>query len=276
MKRLKRYKHFKKNRNGVGRVSNGTYKWNSISSYSDINAQIGAVSINTMKFEDLDNYLTEYHKVEIMDILQECEDAGLNVEVQERPPQSVFTNGLMYGVVVFITGYNLPKSKKVKFLSVKEQVLNLITYMESEGFEKINLKILPKDTENVDFINLSFTKFVKIKNESYQEYKSTFTHDGIEYDLNKLFEFSELLPVELFDIDDLDWVLDHSTIDNNRVENADVNVPILITQYNGKYVVLDGAHRLTKAKKLGKEKIKVKIVPHPMGILPWPTWAKYL
>ena len=46
-----------------------------------------------------------------------------------------------------------------------------------------------------------------------------------------------------------------------RVEDADINHPIVVTNYKSRYVVLDGVHRLVKIYMRGDKKIKAKIIP---------------
>ncbi len=83
-------------------------------------------------------------------------------------------------------------------------------------------------------------------------------------------------------INELDWILDYPVwymsvhsipreIMNNpnldlahsdRIKNADLNFPIHIIQWKERMLVLDGIHRLIKAKLAGKEKLKAKILKH--------------
>jgi hypothetical protein len=46
-----------------------------------------------------------------------------------------------------------------------------------------------------------------------------------------------------------------------RAEKADLNYPVVATEYNKRLVLLDGVHRLVKAYLKGEKKIKVKIIP---------------
>lgn len=84
--------------------------------------------------------------------------------------------------------------------------------------------------------------------ELYQEEKtSTFTHDGVEYSLNKVLKLVDDKSVTDYDVSDLKWVLKHTTVERDRVEAADLSKPILVTKWEDKLVAIDGAHRLTKA-----------------------------
>lgn len=47
----------------------------------------------------------------------------------------------------------------------------------------------------------------------------------------------------------------------NKIQEADVSFPIIITNYNDKLVILDGIHRLVKVFESGDKAIKAKVVP---------------
>lgn len=96
---------------------------------------------------------------------------------------------------------------------------------------------------------------------TYQEHSSTFTHQDKEYDLNKMFRLTKRRKISKMNVSKLKWILKYSKIYKYRVAEADTNVPILIGKMGKKWVVYDGAHRLTKAIKQGDETIKVIKVP---------------
>lgn len=52
-----------------------------------------------------------------------------------------------------------------------------------------------------------------------------------------------------------------STNEQIKIEKADLLYPIDILENKGKWLILDGIHRLVKAYKQGQEKIKVRIIP---------------
>ena len=84
----------------------------------------------------------------------------------------------------------------------------------------------------------------------YQEENSVFSSDGVNYNLNYLFKITQHRAIHQVKVSDIDWVLDFVTnIDESRVEQADTEVPLLITSYNRKLLVVDGLHRLAKAKR---------------------------
>jgi hypothetical protein len=94
--------------------------------------------------------------------------------------------------------------------------------------------------------------------EFYQEEPGgTFTHAGTEYLLNPLLKFTETFPVINIPVSKLDWVITDPTEES---EYADTSVPILVTQWEGKLVVIDGYHRLLKAHKHNIKTIPAKIV----------------
>lgn len=103
-----------------------------------------------------------------------------------------------------------------------------------------------------------FTKIVKRTVETYQEEpEGTFTHDGEEYDLNAVLKAVEHQETIEIDIDQLDWVLDYDTPDEDRLEAADTDAPIVVAI---RMTVVDGLHRLAKAKKEGKLTLKTKLI----------------
>lgn len=46
-----------------------------------------------------------------------------------------------------------------------------------------------------------------------------------------------------------------------KVQAADTSYPIIVTEYNSRFVILDGVHRLTKAFMNGEKTINAKIIP---------------
>lgn len=60
-----------------------------------------------------------------------------------------------------------------------------------------------------------------------------------------------------------------------RVEAADLDYPIEIYQHQGKWIILDGVHRFTKAVRLGHEKIKVRRVSDEVAQLTKRNVCKY-
>lgn len=87
----------------------------------------------------------------------------------------------------------------------------------------------------------------------YQEgFDSTATHNGKEYRLDVLFNLTQKRPVVTVDVSKLSWVLEYTDLNIDRVMQSNTDVPVLV--YNDSeygYSVIDGAHRLTKAVKLG-------------------------
>jgi hypothetical protein len=49
-----------------------------------------------------------------------------------------------------------------------------------------------------------------------------------------------------------------------RVDKADLTYPLDIMFWKSRWVLLDGLHRLVKAKKLGLQKVKVRKIPQDM------------
>lgn len=98
---------------------------------------------------------------------------------------------------------------------------------------------------------------------TYTEEKSYFSHNGGKYDLNKIFLLSEKIKVQNIELSKFDWLLNfdfYTNINNQlvcgscenyiahreRLRNADITVPILVTIWEGKYLAIDGFHRIEK------------------------------
>ena len=109
-------------------------------------------------------------------------------------------------------------------------------------------------------------EFVLFKYIYQEEDSSTFIHNNMEYDLNKLLLISNNIPIEKIKTSELCWILKHTTVDKKRVRKSDTSFPLLITfdKVENKWVVLDGAHRLTKAVSENKKYLPVKKVPEKM------------
>lgn len=97
--------------------------------------------------------------------------------------------------------------------------------------------------------------------ELYQEEPgSSFTHNKVEYDLNKLFNITEKFSTRQFKVPDLSWILKWCKLDIDRVNNADLSAPIIVTYSDKKLVVVDGIHRLQLAVNQGLTHIVGKFV----------------
>jgi hypothetical protein len=78
----------------------------------------------------------------------------------------------------------------------------------------------------------------------------TFTHNDHDYDLSKLDKIIKHNRIRKFDIKDLLWIFKYDDPRKDhpeRIKTANIKVPIIVTRWNNKLVVLDGLHRLAKA-----------------------------
>lgn len=92
--------------------------------------------------------------------------------------------------------------------------------------------------------------------ELYQEEpESTVSNNGKQYQLNTLFKRVENNEIINFKVDELKWILQYTETQPERVKNADLSSPILVVKEAGLYIVIDGAHRLTKAVEDGVKQI---------------------
>lgn len=94
----------------------------------------------------------------------------------------------------------------------------------------------------------------------YYEKNGTVTHNSKLYDINKILQIVENKSSKLFPISRLKWILNHTKVWKNRIQKADLKYPIIITKENGKYIVIDGVHRLTKAISLHNKEILAKYI----------------
>jgi hypothetical protein len=100
----------------------------------------------------------------------------------------------------------------------------------------------------------------------YQEEDSTFYSNGKTYDLNQLFIDVNDQPVELIHLNKLVWVLHElkEPLDEDRIAKANLIVPILVTHVDGRELVVDGIHRLSKAFKMNVRMLPYKRVSPKM------------
>lgn len=113
----------------------------------------------------------------------------------------------------------------------------------------------------------------------YREEKGgTFEANGTKYDLNYIFAHVEKETIQEIAVDKLKWVLDHGpALNKDRVAQADLSVPVLVTKLDGQELVVDGAHRLTKAVEAGQKTIPYRRVSsavlHASEVKPvWHYW----
>lgn len=153
----------------------------------------------------------------------------------------------------------------VKKYLIGIRIMNVYTTLENfieEDPEGYNMFSEIVNQLNVPFFDKKFNKIglnALALNESklYQEEKdSTFTHDDVEYSVNKLLKETKDMEAEDYEVSKLKWILKHTDIDDDRVKEAKLKYPIIIIKWEDKLVVLDGAHRLQKAVDQKKETIK--------------------
>lgn len=104
-------------------------------------------------------------------------------------------------------------------------------------------------------IAILFRRKAAVHGGGYRE-EGTFGQNGVKYNLNCILTHVERQKPKPVSISKLDWLLEEAPLEDTaehreRVERADISAPILVADYEGKLVVVDGMHRLTKAKKIG-------------------------
>jgi hypothetical protein len=99
-----------------------------------------------------------------------------------------------------------------------------------------------------------------VAEDSYKE-GGSITHDGVEYDFDKVLAIAETKPTKQCAVSKLAWVLAYDEPDATRLKNSDISVPVVITKSNnGKLTVIDGLHRLAKAVDTNINSLPVKYI----------------
>ena len=99
---------------------------------------------------------------------------------------------------------------------------------------------------------------------SYRE-GGSITHDGVEYDFDRVMSIAEKLPTKTCSVDKLSWILKYDTPNKERLERADITVPLIVTKSsNSKLAAIDGLHRLAKAVRDNVKTLPVKYVSPKM------------
>ncbi len=124
------------------------------------------------------------------------------------------------------------------------------------------------ETDTVRYLMKTMTGHpVIVAKESYREGKdSTVTSNGKRYSIDSLLEQIEKAKLKptAFDVAELEWVLEYSQPDPDRVESADTSVPGIVCFIDNKPLMLDGLHRLTKANQTNVKKLSAFVVTDAM------------
>lgn len=97
--------------------------------------------------------------------------------------------------------------------------------------------------------------------EQYREGpKSTVTHQCHDYNVDDLLDVVATHRLVQIPLSKVEWILEETQVEPERVESADIDYPIIVLHQRNQYIVLDGAHRLTKAKRLGEKTIAAKVI----------------
>ena len=93
--------------------------------------------------------------------------------------------------------------------------------------------------------------------------RNSFTHDDREYNLTKLNRIIKHNDIKKFRVNKLTWIFKHDdpfTDEPKRIKTANIKVPIIVTKWRHKLVVLDGLHRLCKADIMGLNHLPGRLV----------------
>lgn len=92
------------------------------------------------------------------------------------------------------------------------------------------------------------------------EHEDSFTHSNKIYDLSKVRKLLRDKHSFLLPISDLLWIREFDTPSEERITKAKLRYPLLVAKWNGRWVVVDGLHRLELYRRKGITKIPVKEV----------------
>ena len=84
--------------------------------------------------------------------------------------------------------------------------------------------------------------------------------DGRTIGILDILDTTKDLPVEVLPIDEVIRIRTVSSLEQQRVDEADTTYPILIVKEEGRSWILDGNHRLQKAMDEGHTTIRAKIL----------------
>ncbi len=109
-----------------------------------------------------------------------------------------------------------------------------------------------------------YTTFIEsIKINENQRDNTSWEDGGIKLTLNDVIEYLDEIesPIVNIDIESVKPILIDAERDSNRVENADLQYPIIVSKKDGKYkAILDGNHRVAKSINNNIETIPARIL----------------
>lgn len=120
------------------------------------------------------------------------------------------------------------------------------------------MKKIKKFEDFVISISIDFDK-----NEGHQGEDTSWTDNGFTITLHDVNDYLDEngVPVENIDVKSIEDILIKVDRDPERVDNADLDFPIIVSKKDGKFKrVLDGQHRAIKSIKNGLSTIKARIL----------------
>ncbi len=92
---------------------------------------------------------------------------------------------------------------------------------------------------------------------------STFTHDGVEYDLKTVWRETEHIQPILFKLDDLKWLIEEAVWDPDMARRSpNMLRPILVIMWQERICCIDGYHRICNALEMRWPYLLGKWVPN--------------
>ncbi len=86
---------------------------------------------------------------------------------------------------------------------------------------------------------------------------NTFTHDGVEYDLDLILYETREQPTYPFKLTKLKWLIDECIPDSDHAHRwPNMSRPILVVMWKDRICCVDGYHRICNALDMGWEELR--------------------
>ena len=109
-------------------------------------------------------------------------------------------------------------------------------------------------------------RVLKYLNEYQEEKNSTFKDNGTLYNLNKVFDIVENTSSKRVNIHKLEWIIPNHIpkLDIKRAKSVDTSIPLIVVETKEGLLIVDGYHRLLKAREKGLTYLPVKYITREM------------
>lgn len=206
---------------------------------------------------------------------------------------SLFTKTSFYQETPFMKPYTTIKEINKEWQHIKNEDIQNIEFniLAIDGYILIVEWILKQNDKNYDGIyeikfneNIECIYFKSWEMSDEVNIPESILEYGFDFEWDEKDVWNLEYPTQEIDTELLEWHFDRpfwnwndkwyvlkpiDVINNpskykkqyDRIMNSDISYPIDIMENKGRFVILDGLHRLVKCKILGMNKVKVRIIP---------------